>query len=347
MPRQTLKKRSDGRYVCKYHGISFYGKTQTEALAARDEYKKNEKVGSAVVHTFRGYAAGWLPTYKSGATVNNYNTMVSYLNRIADNLPNVPLDRITPSDIKRMYNAFSDLGEGSRRKIAMLTKAVFEAAVNDGLIRVNPCRTVKHDKGEEGTHRALEQWEVALIEQTAQTERCGLLAMTMLYAGLRRGEAIAIDIDRDVDFASGTISVRGAKKRDGTHTVEGTTKTAAGIRTVPLFKPLRDALEGHHGALLTNNDGESCCISATDCAWATYNKHLSAIAGRTVFIRQHDCRHTFATMLYDADVDIKTAARWMGHSSEQMILRVYAHLSDKKAKSAAEKVENMLIQRVK
>ena len=264
MPRQTLKKRSDGRYVCKYHGISFYGKTQSEALSARDKYKKNEKVGSAVVHTFRGYAAGWLPTYKSGATTNNYNTMVSYLNRIADHLPEVPLDRITPSDIKRMYNAFSDLGEGSRRKIAMLTKAV-----------------------------------------------------------------------------------RGAKKRDGTHTVEGTTKTAAGIRTVPLFKPLRDALEGHHGVLLTNKDGKPCCISATDCAWATYNKHLSSIAGRTVFIRQHDCRHTFATMLYDADVDIKTAARWMGHSSEQMILRVYAHLSDKKAKSAAEKVENMLIQRVK
>lgn len=45
MPRQTLKKRPDGRYVCKYKGFSFYGRTQSEALAAREEYKKQEKYG--------------------------------------------------------------------------------------------------------------------------------------------------------------------------------------------------------------------------------------------------------------------------------------------------------------
>lgn len=45
MPRQTLKKRPDGRYVCKYKGFSFYGRTQSEALAAREEYKKQERYG--------------------------------------------------------------------------------------------------------------------------------------------------------------------------------------------------------------------------------------------------------------------------------------------------------------
>lgn len=40
MPRQSLKKRADGRFACRYQDKFFYGKTQGEALAARDEYKR-------------------------------------------------------------------------------------------------------------------------------------------------------------------------------------------------------------------------------------------------------------------------------------------------------------------
>ena len=342
MPRQTLKRRPDGRYVCKYHGVSFYGKTQSEALAAREAYKKDEQTGRTEERpTFREYAAVWLPTYKSGATVNNYNAMASYLNRIADQLPDIPIDQLTPSDIKRMYNAFNALGEGSRRKISTLTKSVCDSALADGLIRTNPCATVRHDKGASGTHRALEQWEIDLITSTAQTERCGLFAMVMLYAGLRRGEALALDIDRDVDFAAGTISVRCSAKQNGSKTTIGTTKTAAGVRTIPLFSPLRRALEGHHGALLLHQrDGTPLtAIAALVDAWETYNRNLTELAGRTVAIRCHDCRHTFATMLYSADVDIKTAAKWMGHANEQMILHIYAHLTAAKEQTSADKVE--------
>ncbi len=341
MPRQTLKRRADGRYVCKYHGICFYGKTQGEALEAREQYKREEKLGRpADKPTFREYAAVWLPTYKSGATANNYNALASYLERIADLLPDVPIDMLTPSDIKRMYNGFNHLGEGSRRRISTLTRAVCSSALADGLIRVNPCASVKHDRGKSGTHRALEQWEIDLIVSTAQTERCGLIAVAMLFAGLRRGEALAIDIDRDVDFTAGTISVRSNRKRDGTATVTGTPKTAAGTRTIPLFSPLRKALEGHHGSLMPKRDGTEGRLSGFESAWQTYNKHLTRLAGRDVFIRAHDCRHTFATMLYDADVDIKTAAKWMGHADVEMILRIYAHLTARKEQTAIDKVED-------
>lgn len=50
-------------------------------------------------------------------------------------------------------------------------------------------------------------------------------------------------------------------------------------------------------------------------------------------------------MLYDADVDIKTAVKWMGHANEEMIMRIYAHLTTKKEESAIEKVENALTKR--
>ena len=68
MPRQTLKQRKDGRYKCVYKGRQFYGGTQSEALAARDEFKRQEgrkKPPEPV--TFLIYSIRWVSTYKKTA----------------------------------------------------------------------------------------------------------------------------------------------------------------------------------------------------------------------------------------------------------------------------------------
>lgn len=141
MPRQTLKKRPDGRYVCKYKGFSFYGRTQSEALAAREEYKKQEKYGRKPreKYTFAEYAAEWLPTYKSEVTAKVYDDYAARLNKIASILPKVEMRLITPSDIQRLYNAFANRGDATRKKVAMTVRAVFRAALGDGIVTKNPC----------------------------------------------------------------------------------------------------------------------------------------------------------------------------------------------------------------
>ena len=40
----------------------------------------------------------------------------------------------------------------------------------------------------------------------------------------------------------------------------------------------------------------------------------------------------------EAGIDLKSAQRWMGHADEQMILRVYAHLTDRQEQRATEKL---------
>ena len=39
-------------------------------------------------------------------------------------------------------------------------------------------------------------------------------------------------------------------------------------------------------------------------------------------------------MLYEAGVDLKSAQKWMGHADEKMIMRIYAHLSEKQEQRA-------------
>lgn len=46
MPRQKLTQRTDGYFKVKYHDKQFYGKTQAEAMKARDAYQAERANGT-------------------------------------------------------------------------------------------------------------------------------------------------------------------------------------------------------------------------------------------------------------------------------------------------------------
>lgn len=96
----------------------------------------------------------------------------------------------------------------------------------------------------------------------------GLFAMVMLYAGLRRGEALALDIDKDVDFENGVIHVRHSLRAEHSSCVIVQPKTKEGIRDVPLFLPLRKALTGKHGNIFTPKDGKKMSMKRRGCGMA-------------------------------------------------------------------------------
>ena len=48
-------------------------------------------------------------------------------------------------------------------------------------------------------------------------------------------------------------------------------------------------------------------------------------------------------MLHGAGTDLKTAQRWMGHIDEKMILRVYAHLTERQEQRGVEKLRAYLV----
>lgn len=62
--------------------------------------------------------------------------------------------------------------------------------------------------------------------------------MVMLYAGLRRGEVLALDLDRDVDYFNHCIYVREAVRFDSNQPIITDPKTSAGVRTVPMVSVL-------------------------------------------------------------------------------------------------------------
>ena len=322
--KQVLKPRKDGRYCCKYHGIQFMGNSSDEALALRDAYKRQEAEGERITQhvTLGEYAAGWLPVHKAGVKQSTYNGYASILEAVITPAAGIQLDQLSTDDIARLYSRLNGKSASYIHKAKILLTAILDSATDAGYMRKNPCRaqSIKPPKGTRGTHRAITDEEKRLILSTPH--RMQLAALLMLFCGLRRGEALALDAS---DISGDMLTVSRAVSFVGNRPVVSTPKTEAGIRSIPVPPILRPFLGDLRGLAAKGSNGAYMTEQAWKRGWESFLRALSTSAGHPVSIRAHDLRHTYCTMLRDAGVDIHQAIIWMGHADEKMILRIYDH----------------------
>lgn len=346
MPRQKkqiLKQRKDGRYCCKYHGIQFMGDSSDEALALRDEYKRQEAAGEVAYTngpTVAEYVLKWLPLHKAGVSDKCYNDYAKQLEALLPIMGDKRLSEVTVDDAAAVWHHYQGYSASTVHRAKMLFVALFDAAMENDLCRKNPFRArfAQPPKAPSGTHRLLTDEETALIRSTPH--RMQLAAMIMLYAGLRRGEVLALTSD---DIQGDFITVSKAVRFVGNRPSLVSPKTASGTRSVPILSILRPYLENAPERPASAATGGIMSGTAFRRAWDSYLLHLSRAAGHPVSIRPHDLRHTYCTMLRDAGVDMKQAMIWMGHADEKMILRIYDHAGDTRTRTSVDQIEKLLI----
>lgn len=59
-------------------------------------------------------------------------------------------------------------------------------------------------------------------------------------------------------------------------------------------------------------------------------------------VRLHDLRHTYATLLIEAGVDLKTVSTALGHSSVAITADLYGHVRPAMLQSAADQLDELL-----
>ena len=141
--------------------------------------------------------------------------------------------------------------------------------------------------------------------------------------GLRRGEAFSLKWE-NVNFERKSLVVVGSTAKSG-HT-----------RHVPLntesITILREWFEKTESELVFPSTVTKRKLVTVQKVWAP----LMRRAGIERF-RFHDLRHTFASKLVMAGVDLYTVKELMGHSTIQMTER-YAHLAPEHKASAVERL---------
>lgn len=371
MPRavkQHLVQRSDGRYRCKYKGKEFYGWSEDEAFAARDAYVASLEHGEITPMTVTDFSLPWLKRAYPDVKDSTYEGLAIHLQHMIDVIGDKRLSEVLPSDIKNVYSiSYSGLSNTYIQAAKQLYCSCFDAALSDGLIRYNPARdrSARPHRGKRVKERELSQQERRWITSLCVNHRAWPAVMAMLYAGLRPQEVKALNIDRDVDFDNNIITVREQVHVDGTkYDFTDELKTEWSKRRIPLFMPLKQALEGKHGYLVTSAHGDKVeTIQAWKSAWESYifameteingcqkrwygkkKEHKGADLPPWIDfdITPYTLRHGFCQMCRDAGVEINTCRKWMGHSDTKMILKVYDSVSEDRFTQEAVKVESRL-----
>jgi integrase len=238
-----------------------------------------------------------------------------------------PLPDLNPWLIEKHRKRRKDEGAAEttiNRDLATL-KAALNRAVDWGLISENPIKPVKQIKTDRtGVIRFLSPDEEGRLMAVLDKRHDHLRPMVLvsLHTGLRWGELVGLTWD-DVDMTQKRLTVRGsgAKSKQTRH--------------IPLNKIALEALaewrQGKAKAGLVF-PGKVGVMDNVNKAWS----RALAEAEITDF-RWHDLRHSFASKLVMAGVDLNTVRELMGHSDIKMTLR-YAHLAPEHKAAAVAKL---------
>lgn len=168
--------------------------------------------------------------------------------------------------------------------------------------------------------------ELTQILQICPSLAWKLVVLLGARAGLRRGEIAALKWE-DVDFKNNQLYV--APNKTENH------------RYVPLADDLKKALakayKGRKNAVFVVNVGDTASRKSHSYLSAYYRKATAQLPFNC-FI--HKLRHTFASHLVQAGVDLYRVKNLMGHSSITMT-EIYAHLAPQDLKSAVQALPDL------
>lgn len=264
---------------------AFYGKTPEEAEAAKKAYLADLESGAPLdshTITVSEWCDRWKNAYKSNVHGTNELSLNVQLNRLKKDLGSLRMRDVRNMHIQGSLNKMTGMSKSAISKYRMVVQQVFKRAHQNKIILDNPALDLLLPEGSEGSHRALERWEVNTIMDNWHVHRCGLWAMLMLFAGLRRGEMIALDW-KNVDLKERTINVYEAAEIISNQPVmQNKTKTKAGLRVLPICAPLLDALltvpeKKRSGLVCVSADGSPISYSAFVRGWDGFNTAMTRV----------------------------------------------------------------------
>lgn len=283
--------------------------------------------------------AQWYQTYTSlykrrlsDKTRESYARLDQLINPI---IGAKPLEAITPDDIQAALVAAEDqAGSRQAQLVYTLLHAAFRRAVRSGHIRQSPVEAVDKPDHEGKQGRAIEggDWE-RLSPLIVGNVAFALMA----FAGLRRGETLALR-RCDIDLQTGVIHVCRQRVRVHGQLVTAPPKSSAGIRDVPISPELEPILREAVRFLLPNGLLVPIAPETLAHKWRDAQRK----AGITSPYRLHDLRHTYATRLVLAGVNIRVLQYAIGHASYQLTMQTYTHIGASAAKSELSRVYDSL-----
>jgi len=203
-------------------------------------------------------------------------------------------------------------------------RRMFNFAIEKGDIGSNPTKGITLYKVPEKKIRFLTREEIAVLMKYCAGYLKNIV-ITALNTGMRKGEILGLKWG-NVDLENRIIVLDKTKSNR--------------VREIPMSAVVYDLLV----KLYEKNPRQDDYVFVNANNWRYRDVESFRKAVRASGIqpcRFHDLRHTFASQLVMAGVDLATVKELMGHSEIEVTM-IYAHLSPEHKKNAISKLENRL-----
>ena len=234
------------------------------------------------------------------------------------------LAQIVPGDIERyIVKRLQGAAPATVNRELSFLRRVFNVAIADGKAERNPLRGVRFLKENNQRVRFLTDDEEAALRKELSADHWRFVVVA-LHTGLRRGEQFGLRWEH-VDFANGILTVPRSKHGE--------------VRRVPMNTLVRETLRTlpsrMKSAYVFPSKTGVTALGAVNFAERIFR--LAVQRARLQNFHWHDLRHTFASRLTMAGVDLRTVQELMGHKTVTMTLR-YSHLSPEHQQDAVERL---------
>lgn len=332
-----------------------YTECDNRSVKANLENRKSAVQKEEGEMLFKDYADEYLHLYKENGSIKK-NTLVGYKgylnNHILPFFGDMPIADITPNTLQKYINLKSNsyAAKTINEHLSFL-RPIFDAAVEDQLIRFNPCNShriklvgQKSKKVEAYTEDEYKQLEDQLRSLTGVSK---LFLALSLYTGMRQGEMFALQWT-DIDLEHSCIHIDKAVEWPAKNKGEiKEPKTENGYRTIYIIPQLLLILSEQYrteGYVLTSMrqvQGEPMSHQAVKRLNDRVNDALSA-NGCDVRFLSHKARHTVATFMNNAGVDDVSITSTIGHSDASFTRRQYMNHQAKQVQRGMSKFSEYL-----
>jgi integrase len=301
----------------------------------------------------------WAATQVSTKTLERYRGLAGH--HVRPHLGSARIQRLKAVNFAELYGKLqkpkpegAGLAPRTIGHVHRLLHRVFGHAVKWGVVANNPVSAAEPPRVKRAEIEILSPDKITTVLRALRGRRLYGVAVIALATGMRRGEIVALRWG-DVDLEGGKIRV----ERSIEQTTAGLTfkepKTKAGRRVVSLPPSVVSELRNHWREQQEQRLALGLGKAATeDLVFARWDgspwppDRLSSTWAKTVStlklpkVTFHALRHTHASQLIAAGLDVVTVSRRIGHSNPTVTLTVYAHLFGNTDERAAALVEDAL-----
>lgn len=348
--RLSLGTDTQGKRIRK----AVYGKTRKEVADKLAELiRQFKRSGTAIANkdSLGAYLDSWLADdVKLNRTPKTYEeyegTVRLYIKPL---IGHHKLVKITGAILQQWQGKMARDGhsDNTRLKALRVLRNALNKAVKLLLIPSNPMAAVDKPKIHRKEVIPLEPEQCVALFEACKAHRLGDLIVLAALTGLRKGELLALDWSA-VNLRENVLTVRRSlEEAQGKQRIK-VPKTAAGRRVVTLSREAVEALERRKvkaeaeglsttkGLVFPNTDG--------NFMWASNFRRqvwvkIRAAAGISDSVVFHDLRHTQASLMLAAGVDLKVIQKRLGHRDFATTANLYSHLLQGAQAEAAEKLD--------